>query len=272
MSVRRFARHATLVASTLAVASPFIWMILLSCMPPERAGQGAVSLIFDLEAIRANYTAALTETPMPRFLLNGVIVCALSLASQILLGAPLAFALAKTEFRGRALLLGLVLIALLLPQDILAVPLFFFCYRLGILDSYAALVLPSAISPTAVFLLYQHFRTIPDDLVNAARIDGMGTWSIVWRVMVPLSAPVLATVAVLSIVNRWNDLYWPSVAVTSTELMPPPLGIRVFRDEEAGTSYGPLMAATVITTAPLIAAFLFAQRKFIDSFTAGGVR
>jgi multiple sugar transport system permease protein len=272
MTARYLARHAALMLSTLVVASPFLWMVLLSFMPPERAGQGAVSLDLDVAAIQANYVAALTETPMPRFLLNGVIVCALTLSSQILIGAPIAFALAKTRFPGRPMVVGLVLVGLLMPNEILAVPLFFICYRLGILDSYGAIALPSLISPTAVFLLYQHFRTIPDDLIHAARIDGMGYWSIVWRVMVPLSMPVLATIAVLSVVSRWNDLYWPAIAVTSTELMPPPLGILVFRDEEAGTSYGPLMAATVITTAPLIVAFLFAQRKFIDSFTATSAR
>jgi multiple sugar transport system permease protein len=269
---RAFARHGVLAISTIVVATPFVWMVLLSLMPPERAGQGAVSLVFDLAAIKANYSAAMTETPMPRFLLNGVMICAATLSCQILVGAPLAFALAKTTFPGRGIVIGLVLVAVMLPHEILAVPLFFLCYRLGILDSYAAMILPNAISPTAVFLMYQFFRTIPDDLIHAARIDGMSHWSIVWRVMVPLSRPVLAAIAVLSLVGRWNDLYWPAIAVTSQELMPPPLGILVFRDEEAGTSYGPLMAAAVITTAPLVAAFLVAQRRFIESFTASGVR
>jgi multiple sugar transport system permease protein len=272
LPLRTFARHGLLAISTLVVAAPFLWMVLLSLMPPERAGQGAVSLVLDWAAIRANYTAAMTQTPMPRFLLNGVIVCAVTLSCQILAGAPLAFALAKISFPGRAIVIGLVLVAMLLPHEILAVPLFFLCYRLGILDSYAAMILPYAISPTAVFLMYQSFRTTPDDLIHAARIDGMSYWSIVWRVMVPLSRPVLAAIAVLSLVGRWNDLYWPAIAVTSEELMPPPLGILVFRDEEAGTSYGPLMAAAVITTAPLVAAFLVAQRRFIESFTASGAR
>jgi multiple sugar transport system permease protein len=272
MILRTLARHGALMLSTLVVASPFLWMVLLSLMPPERAGQGAVALVLDLAAIKANYTAALTQTPMPRFLLNGAIVCVVTLSSQILFGAPMAFALAKIAFPGRAIVLGLVLIALLLPHEILTVPLFFLCYRLGILDSYGALLLPNLISPTAVFLMYQYFRTLPDDLIHAARLDGLSDWAIVWRVVVPLSGPVLAAVTVLSLVGRWNDLYWPAISVTSTELMPPPLGILVFRDEEAGTSYGPLMAAAVITTAPLIVTFLFAQRRFIDSFTASRAR
>lgn len=268
MKPQNVMRHSALALSTLVVASPFLWMILLSLMPPERAGQGAISLDIDLAAAHANYTAALFQTPLPRFLFNGVIICIVTLICQIFFGAPVAFALARSEFPGRRLVMGLVLAALLLPREVLAVPLFFICYRLGILDSYGALILPGIISPTAIFLMYQIFRTVPDDLIHAARLDGLSSWSIIWRLMVPLSQPVLVTIAILTIVGRWNDLFWPSIAVTSTELMPPPMGIMAFRDQEAGTSYGPLMAATVLTTAPLIVAFLIAQRRFIDSFAA----
>lgn len=266
----RALRHGVLLVSTFAVAAPFIWMLLLSAMPPELAGRGAIAFDVGFAPALANYQAALTQTPLPRFLLNGVIVCAATLCAQIILGAPLAFALAKGDFKGRSLILGLVLLALLLPREVLAVPLFFLCYQLGVLDSYLGLILPGVISPTAVFLLYQVFRTIPDDLIHAARIDGMSTWAIVWQLMVPLSGPTLAAISILTVVGRWNDLFWPSIVVTSTQLMPPPLGILAFRDEEAGTSYGPLMAATVLTTAPLIIAFLLAQRRFIDGLATGG--
>ncbi len=263
----RLVRHGFLLATTLAVASPFVWMLLLSAMPPELSAQGAISLAIDPAAAAANYRAALTQTPLPRYLLNGAIVCVAALASQIFFGAPLAFALAKGDFPGRRWLLALVLMALLIPSEVLAVPLFFICYRLGVLDTYAGIVLPSLISPTAVFLLYQVFRAIPDELVDAARLDGLSARTIVWRLMVPLSTPTLAAITILTVVGRWNDLFWPTIAVTSPELMPPPLGIVAFRDEEAGTSYGPLMAAAAITTAPLILAFLAVQRRFIDSFT-----
>ncbi|MBL0915033.1 MAG: carbohydrate ABC transporter permease [Sphingopyxis sp.] len=265
-------RHLLLVTSTFVVAAPFVWMLLLSLMPPELAGRGAVSLAIDPNAALANYHAALTQTPLPRFLLNGAIVCIGTLASQIAFGAPLAFALAKGEFAGRRIILALVMIALLLPREVLSVPLFFLCYQLGVLDSYMGLILPGMISPTAIFLLYQVFRTIPEELVDAARIDGLSNWTIIWRLMVPMAAPTLAAIAILTVVGRWNDLFWPTIAITSTELMPPPLGILAFRDEEAGTAYGPLMAATLITTAPLVIAFLLAQKRFIDCFAGARAR
>jgi len=272
MKAREIARHSVLAVSTIVVASPFLWMVLLSLMPPEQAASGAISLNIDFAAAQANYLAAITGTSLPRFLLNGVIICTCTLALQILFGAPVAFALAKTDFPGRRVVLALVFIALLLPREVLVVPLFFLCYQLGILDSYGALILPGAISPTAIFLMYQVFRTVPEELIQAARLDGLGYWSIVWKVMVPMSQPVLAAIAILTIVGRWNDLFWPSIAVTSTDLMPPPMGVLAFRDEEAGTHYGPLMAATVLTTAPLVIAFLVAQRRFIDSFAGSAAK
>ena len=268
----RFAAHGLLAVTTTLVAAPFLWMLLLSLMPPDLASRGAVSLAIDPAAAYANYRSALIETPLPRFLLNGLIVCAGTLASQIAVGAPLAFALARGVFPGRRLLIALVMLALLLPREVLSVPLFFLCYQLGILDSYMGLILPGLVSPTAVFLLYQVFRTVPDDLIAAARIDGLSSWAIVWRLMVPMSGPTLAAIAILTVVGRWNDLFWPAIAVTSTDLMPPPLGIIAFRDEEAGTAYGPLMAAALITTAPLVIAFLLAQKRFIDSFAGARAR
>jgi multiple sugar transport system permease protein len=160
---RRLAAHGLLVVTTTLVVAPFLWMLLLSLMPPGLASQGTVSLAIDPAAAFANYRDALTRTPLPRFLLNGAIVCAGTLVSQIAIGAPLAFALARGDFRGRKLVLALVMLALLLPREVLSVPLFFLSYQLGVLDSYMGLILPGLVSPTAVFLLYQVFRTVPED-------------------------------------------------------------------------------------------------------------
>jgi len=265
-------RHAVLASSCLLMALPFIWMVWMSLLAPGEASRAVFSFDASGYAIAANYTAALTKAPLPRFLLNGVIVCSLTVLLQIAVAAPLAFALAKLQVRSRRLLLTLVMIGILIPREVVAAPMFFLCYGLGILDTYAALILPGLISPLAVFLLYQVFRTVPDDLLHAARVDGLGPWASLWHVMLPMARPTLAAFAILSVVARWNDLFWPTIAVTSIDLMPPPLGIMAFRDEEAGTDYGPLMAAAVIVVAPLVIAFLLAQRRFIDSFSAAGGR
>lgn len=270
MKARGAIRHGILSASALLIAAPFCWMVWISLLAPGEATRGSFSLDPSHFAMLQNYATALTKTPLPRFLLNGLIVCAATIILQIAIAAPFAFALAKLEVRRKGFWLTLVIIGLLIPREVVAVPMFFLCYGLRILDTYVALILPGIISPLAVFLLYQVFRTVPDDLIHAARVDGLNAWAILWHVMLPLARPTLVAVAIISVVTRWNDLFWPGIAVTSLDLMPPPLGIIAFRDEEAGTDYGPLMAAAVVVVAPLVLGFLIAQRRFIDSFSAAG--
>jgi multiple sugar transport system permease protein len=219
-----------------------------------------------------NYTTALTTAPLPRFLLNGVFVCGSIILLQLLICAPCAYALAKLRFTGGSSLFALVLVALLIPHQVLALPVFVLCYKLGILNSYAALILPFIVSPFGIFLLRQFFKAVPDDIVHAARLDGVSELGIVWRIMVPMTLPAMIAFAIFSAVVHWNDLFWPLIAVRSETLMPPALGIVSFHNEEAGTEYGPLMAGAVIVVAPLIVAFLFAQRRFIEGLTMGGVK
>src|SRR5262249_35387027 len=157
-------------------------------------------------------------------------------------------------------------------HQVLALPLYILAYQLGLLNSYAALIFPFAVSPLGIFLLRQFFKTIPDDIVDAARLDGLSEFAIVWRIMVPIALPAVIAFGILSVVSHWNDLYWPLIAVHDEHLMPPSVGIATFRNEQAGNDYGPLMAAATLVVAPLVIAFLFAQRWFIDGLTAGGLK
>jgi multiple sugar transport system permease protein len=145
-------------------------------------------------------------------------------------------------------------------------------YRGQILDTYVALILPWTISVFGIFLMRQFFRTVPDDLVHAARIDGLSEFSIVWRIMLPIALPALIAFGTFSVVAHWNDLFWPLIAIQSERYATPPLGLLQFRNDEAGSDFGPLMAGAVLITAPLILAFLFAQRWFIEGITLGAVK
>lgn len=203
---------------------------------------------------------------------NGVVVCALIVVLQILVCAPAAYALAKLAFPGRNLLFAMVLIALILPHEVLALPLFILGYQVGILNTYAALIFPYVISPFGIFLLRQFFKTIPDDVIHAARLDGLSELSIVWKIMVPMALPAIIAFGIFSVVGHWNSLFWPLIAVRDQSLMPPPLGIMAFKNEEAGNDYGPLMAASTLVVAPLIIAFLSAQRWFVEGLTGGAVK
>lgn len=262
--VGEFACHLPLVLSAVLVLTPFIWMLSLSLKSPGEVFQQHFQLLPQHFYAVHNYARALTAVPFLRFLLNGVVVCTMILALQLLTGIPCAYALAKFKFKGRRLLFLCIIAGLLIPNQVLAIPLFVVLNKLDLLDTYGALVLPSCVSPFAIFLLRQFFLTLPDDLVYAARLDGLGEFSIVWRIALPYALPAVAAFAIYSVVAHWNDLYWPLIVIKSERLATPPLGIAFFRNDEAGGDFGPLMAGAVMTTAPLILAFLVAQRRFIE--------
>jgi len=256
-------RHAVLLATTMFMLVPFAVMVAFAFSPsdPSQPFHGW-----------ENFARALNVVPFGRFMLNGAIVALVVCVLQIAIAAPCAYALAKLEFRGRDVLFGLIVLSLMVPPQVLALPLFLLFNRLHLIDTYGALILPWIVSPFAIFLLRQVFKSIPDDLLHAARLDGFSELAIVWRLMLPLAAPTVAAFAILSIVSRWNNLFWPSIAVSSESLMPPTLGILYFRNDEAGDEYGPLMAAAILVVLPLVAWFLCAQRRFIAGLSLGAVK
>ncbi|MET4279760.1 MULTISPECIES: carbohydrate ABC transporter permease [unclassified Bradyrhizobium] len=265
-------RHAVLLITAALILIPFVWMISLSMKPPGEIFREHFAFLPQQWYAVQNYRKALTSAPLPRYMGNGVLVCAAILTLQILICAPCAYALAKLRFPGRDLIFGLVLIGLLLPHQVLSLPLFVLCYELGILNTYAALIFPFVVSPFGIFLFRQVFKTIPDDVVHAGRLDGLSELGIVWKLMVPMALPAVIAFSIFSVVGRWNDLFWPLIAVRSESLMPPPLGIIAFANEEAGNDYGPLMAAATIVILPLVVAFLVAQKWFVEGMTGGAVK
>jgi len=265
-------RHAALAITGVFALAPFVWMLSLSAKSPNEIFEPGFALLPRHWHAWENYTQALTVAPLLRFLLNGAIVCSCILALQLLICVPMAYALAKLRFRGRGLLFGVVLLTLLLPHQVLALPIFILCYKLGILNSYAALILPFVVSPLGIFLFRQFFRTIPDDVIYAARLDGLSELSIVWRIVMPMSMPAVIAFSILSVVSHWNDLFWPSIVIKSTQLMPPSVGVAAFRGIESGSDYGPLMAGTVIVMMPVLIGFWLAQRWFIEGLTSAALK
>jgi multiple sugar transport system permease protein len=265
-------RHATLSATAVLALAPLIWMVSLSLKPRNEIFQPGFALLPSHWYAWENYHSALTAAALPRYLMNGAVVCAAILALQIITCAPAAYALAKLRFKGRGALLALVLVGVMIPQQVLALPLFVIAYWLGFLDSYAALIFPFIVSPFGIFLFRQFFMTIPDDVVHAARLDGLSELAIVWRIIVPMALPALIAFSIFSVVSHWNDLFWPLIAVQSDALMPPTLGVVTFKNAEMGHDYGPLMAGATLIIAPLVIAFVFAQRWFIEGLMVGSVK
>ncbi|UGV27350.1 carbohydrate ABC transporter permease [Rhodopseudomonas boonkerdii] len=265
-------RHSLLLLGAVVMLLPFIWMISTASKPQTEIYTTDIHLIPHTFALWDNLQTAFAKADLVRFLINGVIVTVAILVLQVLVALPAAYALAKLRFVGRDVLFALVLFCILIPPQATAIPVFLLLHHLGILDTYAALVVPFTISAFGIFLMRQFFKTVPDDLIDAARMDGISEFGIVWRVMLPTAVPALTAFGIFSVVAHWNDYFWPLIVLTSEHLRTPPLGVAAFRNEEAGTNYGPLMAAAIVIIAPLVVAFLLAQRRFIEGITMTGIK
>ena len=270
--IREASRHAVLIGGAVVMLFPFVVMVSTSLKPAGEIFAPQFRLLPGTWAAWENYTTAFTRVPLARFLLNGLFVGFTIFLFQALIAVPCAYALAKLRFRGRETIFAFVLLGLLIPPQAPAIPLYIAMWQVGILDTYAALIIPSAISVFGIFLMRQFFRTVPDDLLHAARLDGMSELGIVWRVMLPTALPALVAFGLLSLVWNWNEYFWPLLVVQTPTLATPPLGVVFFANAEAGTNYGPLMAAATVITAPLVLAFLVAQRWFIDGVTMTAVK
>lgn len=268
----RIVRHLILMSGATVFLAPFIWMVLTSLKPADEIFAREISLLPHKLALMENYTLALTKVPLLRYLWNGILVCTGILVLQIVVALPAAYAFAKLSFRGKTWLWRLVLLALMIPHQATAIPIYVMLHYLGLLNSMSALIVPFAISAFGIFLMRQFFRTVPDDLIHAARLDGMNELELVWRVMLPTAIPALFAFSIFSVVWHWNDYFWPLLVIASPELATPPLGTIFFRNEEAGVNYGPLMAGTVLITAPLVVFFIAAQKRFIEGVTLTGVK
>jgi multiple sugar transport system permease protein len=286
-------KHFILIVGALVVILPFYLMLSFSFKSPAEIQSisggffGAQEMMTDRKCLKTdrseeectmlpivyNYTAAFKEAPLLRYLLNGVIVTLSIFAIQVIIALPCAYALAKLNFWGRDVVFGLVIFCLLIPVHAIALPLYLMLAKFGLTNTFASLVIPWTISVFGIFLMRQFFKTVPDDLINAARMDGMSEFSIVWKVMLPTAIPALLAFAIFSVVAHWNDYYWPRIVITGDQdLMTPPLGLRMFKSDMDGNEYGPMMAAATVIVAPLVVAFLLAQRRFIEGITLTGMK
>jgi multiple sugar transport system permease protein len=264
--------HGFLLTGAAFVLLPFVWMLVTSIKPPDEIFTATLRLWPRHFSGVENYRHALTSAPLLRFALNGLIVCAGILVVQLLVAIPCAYALAKLRFPGRNLLFVLTLLALAIPVQVPALPLYIALANVGLLNTYFSMMLPFFLSVFAIFLLRQFFKGFPDDIIQAARLDGMSELEIVWRIVAPSAWPAIAAFAVFSFVAHWNDLYWPLIVISDANLATPPLGMLFFSDAETGSNYGALTAAATILTAPLVIAFLLARRQFIAGITMTGVK
>jgi multiple sugar transport system permease protein len=256
----------------LLMLLPSIWMAAASVKPLDEIFRASLSILPERFHGAENYGKVFAKVPVFHYLWNGVVVCGGILFFQLLFAIPAGYALAKLRFPGKELAFGAVMLGLLVPPQVQALPLYVAFSEMDLLNTYTALIAPFTISTFAIFLFRQFFKSLPDDLIHAARLDGFSEMAIVWRVVLPNAWPAATAFAIFSVVAHWNDLFWPLIVVNGGSHATPALGVMFFRSDEAGDDFGALMAAAVIMTAPLVIAFLLAQRRFVEGIATTGLK
>ena len=219
-----------------------------------------------------NFSRAWAAAPFARYFLNTALLVTMILACQLVLSTLAAYAFARFEFAGKKLLFSLVLVQLMVMPDILLVENYKTMARLGLVDTLLAIGLPYFASAFAIFLLRQTFMGIPKELDEAARVEGASALQILWRVYVPLARPVYTAFALVSVSFHWNNFLWPLIITNSVSARPLTVGLQVFSSTDQGIDWSVITAATLMSSAPLLIAFLLFQRQFVQSFMRAGIK
>ena len=262
--------YGCLVVGTLMMFLPVLWVVLSSFK-----GQNEIYRIpptFLPETwIFSNYSEALERFPFLRYLVNSITVTVTATLITLAINSMAAFALSKYRFRGRDLIFLVILGTLMVPLQVIMLPVYLIIAKLGMANSLWGIIIPPAATPTGVFLLRQYMLSIPDELIEAARIDGAGEFRIYWQMMVPLCAPALAVLTVFSIMWRWNDFLWPLIVINQDRLFTLQLGLARFRGELV-TDWNYLLAMTVLSILPITAVFAFLQRYLVSGIATTGLK
>jgi sn-glycerol 3-phosphate transport system permease protein len=219
-----------------------------------------------------NFVRAWRQAPFARYYLNTVMLVTLILAAQLVICTLAAYAFARFTFAGRDVAFFLVLLQLMIMPDVLIVENYRIVSTLGVLDTIPAIALPYMASAFGIFLLRQTFKGVPNELIDAARVEGASAMQILWRVFVPLGKSTYLAFALVSVSYHWNNFLWPLIVTNSLESRPLTVGLAVFGAPETGVDWSVISAATVMTMLPLLVAFLLFQRQFVQSFMRAGIR
>jgi alpha-1,4-digalacturonate transport system permease protein len=267
---RNIVKEIFAIVTAIVFILPVIWVVLSSFKP---AGELFVfpPTLLPTEPTFENYKIAINTGNFGQYTLNTLFVAVTSMVLALITNSMAAFALAKFKFVGRDMLFLITLATLMIPLQVIMVPIFLVLRNIGLTDSLWGIIIPSAASPTGVFLLRQYMMSIPDEILEAARIDGASDWTIYWRIILPLSLPALATLAIFSFTWRWNDFIWSFIVLSSESKSTLQLALARLTGQ-AGIEWSTLLASTVITMLPILIVFLLLQRYFLSNATAGSVK
>lgn len=262
--------HAALVAGALLTLAPLAWMVSASLMPTGEANT-APPRLWPSAPTLAHYVELFTRLNLARSLLNSTAVALTTTLASVLINGMAGYAFAKLRFRGRDRVFQALLAALVVPAQVVMLPLFLELRALGLVNTLWGAMVPGLASVFGIFMVRQYALAVPDDLLDAARIDGAGEFTIYSRIILPLSGPALATLAVFHFMYNWNDFLWPLLITSSTAMRTLPAGLALFVGAHV-VEYGVVVAGAVLALAPLLVAFLFAQRYFIQGIAMTGLK
>jgi multiple sugar transport system permease protein len=276
----RFVRHQVrpdrvliwllLTLGAIAMAFPFVWMVSTS-LKPDNALFVTPPQLIPRPFQPANYSRIANEFPFWRFVLNSLLVSAVSTALQIITSAMAAYAFSRLRFRGQNLVFLLYLGTLMVPFQVIVVPLFVEMRYANLVNTYPGLILPAIASAFGTFLLRQAFMTLPKDFDEAAFIDGASHWTVFTRIVLPLSGPALATFAVFAFMASWNSFLWPLVIVNSPDLMTLPVGLASLQGRFT-TAWNLVMAGATVSVIPILIVYVFAQKYVVQGFAQSGIK
>lgn len=264
--VRRIGRWVVNALLVLVFFFPFFWMAASSLKTLGETMQFPPSLL-PADPQWQNYQSAWTSIPFGKYLVNSCIVTASVLVLQALTVVPAAYAFSQYDFKGKNLLFGGTLITMMVPAQLVFLPLFVLFAKWHLINTYASLILPFATSAFNIFMLRQTFNQMPRELVEAARLDGASEFKIVVRLFLPMAKATLVTCALLTFISTWNDYFWPLVLTTNDAVRTLPVGIASMRASESGINFHVLMAANVLLSLPILVIYLFANKHIIKAFS-----
>ncbi|WP_129837893.1 carbohydrate ABC transporter permease [Streptomyces sp. RFCAC02] len=259
--------HLLLIAVALAAIGPVYWMFLTALRPSgDVLSQSPLPWPLSLE----NVTHVWDSIPMLRMLLNTLLVSVATAAAQLLIAIPAAYGFARWRFPGRGLLFLMFIGSWMIPFQVTMIPNYVLLSQLGLLGTLAGVVVPNLCAPMAVMMLRQHFQAFPRELLDAATMDGRGSWRALWTVVLPSTRPALASLFILMFISAWNDYLWPALVLQRADSVVQ-IGIRSFLGAE-GNDWGAVMAASGLSCVPVLVIYALLQRQVQDSFVRSGLR
>lgn len=262
--------HLFLMPVAAVMLVPLLWMVIVSLETPAQA-QRFPPVLFPSDFHVSSYVHAWNAAPFAHFFLNSAIYSLATVIANLLFCSLAAYAFARISFFGREVLFVVLLATLMVPFQVLLIPTFLIVKKLGMVDSVGGLIVPNLCSAFGIFLLRQFFRTLPIELEEAARIDGTSRLGILFKIVLPLSLPALATLGIIQFMWSWNDFLWPLIIINTPTHAPLQLGLAMLQGAHF-TEWNILMAGTVMSQIPMLLVFLFAQRWFIQSLAYTGIK